>query len=268
METSNTFRRHLTENKSAVGIWQMFPSPSVSRTLAQTPGLTWVLIDCEHGNISDDNMHEAIASVSKFGVSPIVRIPDAQGWMIKRALDAGAHGIMVPLVSKKETAEYISKHSHFPPMGSRGFGSPFSHGNFGLPNASEYLRDANKNIVVIVQIETAEAVANVEDIASVEGIDMLFVGPVDLSISLGHPLAFEPEHKVLSEAIEKTLKAAHAAGKKAGIFTGNSGDAQKRIEQGFDMVNLGTDVSTLSNGLSQGIKELTGKSSANNSGGY
>jgi 4-hydroxy-2-oxoheptanedioate aldolase len=87
----------------------MFPSPSASRTIARVPGVSWVLIDQEHGNVSDSAMHECIANVAPYGVSPLVRIPDSQRWMIKRALDAGAHGIMVPLLSTVEEVEEVVK---------------------------------------------------------------------------------------------------------------------------------------------------------------
>ena len=92
----------------------MFPSPSTSRTLARIPGLSWVLIDQEHGNVSDSAMHECIANIAPYGVSPLVRVPDSERWMIKRALDAGAHGIMVPLVSTIEEVEEVVRQVRFP----------------------------------------------------------------------------------------------------------------------------------------------------------
>eukprot|EP01117_Protostelium_nocturnum_P011311 TRINITY_DN4101_c0_g1_i1.p1 TRINITY_DN4101_c0_g1~~TRINITY_DN4101_c0_g1_i1.p1 ORF type:complete len:271 (-),score=104.07 TRINITY_DN4101_c0_g1_i1:71-883(-) len=256
MQEANSYRKKLESGEKAIGIWQMYPAPSISRSLARIPGLNWILIDCEHGNMDDASMHEAIANISPYGPSPLVRIPDAQGWMIKRALDAGAHGIMVPLVSTKETAEYIVEQSKFPPRGKRGFGSPFSMTSFGLSSAADYLRQANDSTVVIVQIETEEAVNNVEAIAAVDGIDVIFIGPIDLSNFLGHPLAYGEEHPKVTQAIDRILKAAHKAGKKAGIFTGNPEDAKRRAEQGFDMVNLGTDVANLVSNVVQGLQKV------------
>ena len=107
MQTANRFLSELRSSKLSLGAWQMFPSPSASRSIARVPGISWVLIDQEHGNVSDSAMHECIASIAPYGVSPLVRLPDSQRWMIKRALDAGAHGIMIPLLSTVEEVEEV-----------------------------------------------------------------------------------------------------------------------------------------------------------------
>lgn len=126
MKAANHLRRVLFESeyKRAFGAWQMMPGRNVSRALCQ-PGLSWVLIDCEHGNIDDGAMHEAVAAVASMAsASPVVRIPAGEAWMVKRALDAGAHGIMVPLVNTPEDARKVVSYAKFPPMGIRGYGSP------------------------------------------------------------------------------------------------------------------------------------------------
>ena len=110
MQAANRFLKELRASNVSLGAWQMFPAASASRTLARIPGLSWVLVDQEHGNIGDSQMHECIASIAPYGVSPLVRIPDSEGWMIKRALDAGAHGIMVPLLSTVAEVEEVVKH--------------------------------------------------------------------------------------------------------------------------------------------------------------
>jgi len=107
MESANRFLKDLRSGNQSLGAWQMFPSPSTSRTLARIPGLSWILVDQEHGNVGDSEMHECIANIAPYGVSPLVRIPDKERWMIKRALDAGAHGIMVPLLSSVEEVEEV-----------------------------------------------------------------------------------------------------------------------------------------------------------------
>ena len=120
-------------------------------------------------------MHESVHAVSACGASPVVRIPANEGWMVKRALDAGAHGIIVPLLYTVEDARSLVQAAKFPPKGKRGFGSPFSMGAFdvtGKLTGFEYMNAANENIVTIVQIETKEAFENVEEIAKVEGIDV------------------------------------------------------------------------------------------------
>jgi 2-keto-3-deoxy-L-rhamnonate aldolase RhmA len=107
MQAANRFLKELRANKVSLGAWQMFPSASTSRTIARTPGVSWVLIDQEHGNVGDSQMHECIANIAPYGVSPLVRIPDKERWMIKRALDAGAHGIMIPLLSSVVEVEEV-----------------------------------------------------------------------------------------------------------------------------------------------------------------
>src|SRR5579859_7109464 len=181
MQAANRFLKDLKASKLVLGVWQMFPSPSASRTMARVPGISWVLVDQEHGNVSDSAMHECIANIAPYGVSPLVRIPDSSRWMIKRALDAGAHGIMVPLLNTvqevEEVVQQVQSHdcrvlieSKFPPSGMRGLGSPFSINAFELSNIGDYLSQANDNTAVIIQIETLQAYENVEAIAKVEGV--------------------------------------------------------------------------------------------------
>jgi len=213
-------------------------------------------------------MHECIANIAPYGVSPLVRIPDKERWMIKRALDAGAHGIMVPLLSTVEEVEEVVKQSKFPPSGKRGLGSPFSVNAFGLYSIGDYLSQANDNTAVIIQIETLASYENVEAFAKVPGVDVLFIGPFDLSNSLGHPLAHGVEHPVLTNAIQRILDVAHANGKKAGIFTTSGEDARKRVEQGFDMVHIGTDVHVLIAGMSSCVSEAQGTKAKAAKGGY
>ena len=158
----------------------MLPGSYLSRVIARS-GVDWICIDCEHGNIAgedcllrsasdtlttvaDSEMHESVHAAASCGVSPIVRIPANEGWMVKRALDAGAHGIIVPLLYTVEDAKNLVQWSKFPPMGKRGFGSPFSMGSFDVKGALtgfEYMNAANDNLLTIVQIETKEAFENV-----------------------------------------------------------------------------------------------------------
>ena len=156
---SNTMQ---TGSAPAFGAWQMLPGTTVSRLLCSA-GYDWILIDCEHGDIDDAAMRDCVRVIADCGVSPIVRIPGLENWMVKRALDGGAHGILVPLVRTVEECENLVKWSKFPPAGVRGFGAPTAHTAFGLNNAREYLLNANDNILVMVQIETKEALENVSE---------------------------------------------------------------------------------------------------------
>ncbi|KAK4132600.1 Phosphoenolpyruvate/pyruvate domain-containing protein [Trichocladium antarcticum] len=217
MARSNRLQQVLAEaTRPAMGFWQMLPGANISRILARS-GADWILVDCEHGNIDDAAMHEAVPAIAALGVSPIVRLPDLQPWMVKRALDSGAHGILVPLIRTVKEVKDVVAAAKFPPQGQRGFGSPFALQSFepGLTQ-TEYLQQANESLLTIVQIETQEALDAVGEIAPL--VDALFVGPFDLGNNIGHPVIGDKMDPELVEAIAAILKATVAAGKKCGIY--------------------------------------------------
>ncbi|KAJ3543340.1 hypothetical protein NM208_g3628 [Fusarium decemcellulare] len=256
----------------SLGQWLALPGYTLARTIAPL-GEDWVLIDCEHGNIDDHNMYLQIGAISSSGVSPIVRVPASEPWMIKRALDAGAHAIMVPMCETKEQAEQIVQSAKYPsqryPDAFRGTGAMFAPAAFNL-SSRDYLLGANDNVMICVQIESRKAVENVKEIASVEGIDMLFIGPNDLASSLGY-VAFDhatiPE---VQEATQKILDATLAAGKYAGHFALSADTATQKYKQGFHFVNCGADIVALTTSMStdiQRVKELTQQPEGMNSQG-
>ncbi|KAL4910732.1 hypothetical protein BDW74DRAFT_184479 [Aspergillus multicolor] len=236
----SSLARAAAREAPSVGQWLEFSGYQLAQTVAGL-GQDWVLIDCEHGAISDTEMHLQVAAVASAGCSPIVRIPSSDPWMMKRALDAGAHGIMVPMCESAEQAASIVAGCKYPPTGIRGAGAMFAHSAFNQ-TPREYLTSANENIVVIVQIESRKAVENCEEIAGVEGVDMLFVGPNDLASSMGY-VAFEhPNIAEVQEAIGRVLRAAKGKGKYAGHFALGAEEAARRWKQGFDFVNCGADI--------------------------
>ncbi|KAL9094333.1 MAG: hypothetical protein Q9165_003474 [Trypethelium subeluteriae] len=230
----------------------MLPGRNVSRALANS-GLDWVCVDCEHGNVDDAAMHEAVAAIASTGASPIVRIPGAEGWMVKRALDSGAHGLVVPLLQTPAEVTQLVRSAKFPPRGVRGFGSPFPMGAFSALSSdvapplsqSEYLAQANEALVTIIQIETAEALRAVEEIAGIEGVDVLFVGPYDLGINIGHPIVDGVIDGELGAAIETVRRAAAKAGKKSGFYCTSGAQSREYAEKGFDMVSIAADMQAL-----------------------
>lgn len=209
--------------------------------------------------VADGAMHEAVPAIASMGVSPIVRIADNQGWMVKRALDCGAHGILVPLLYTVEDAEKLVRSAKFPPVGQRGFGSPYAPQRFGASlGSSEYLQQANDALLTMVQIETKEALENVDAIAAVPGIDLLFVGPFDLGNNIGHPIIDGMMHDNLHAAIAKVLKAANKAGKKAGIFCTSGEQAKGYADEGFHMISVATDMFVLPAGVTAALKTVKG----------
>ncbi|PPJ53353.1 hypothetical protein CBER1_00968 [Cercospora berteroae] len=254
MQAANRLQKALKTGQPSFGGWQMLPGANLSRAIARTPGLDFVVVDGEHGNIADADMHDSVAAIAACGVSPVVRVAEGQHWMIKRALDAGAHGIIVPLIQSVEDAKNIVKYSKFPPLGNRGLGSPFAAekfapgktGDIHEMSLSQYFEEANDSILVIVQIETASALEQIKEIAAIDGIDVCFIGPVDLGNSIGHP----PEHvgvyaPELEQAIEKIHQETQAAGKWTGIYTGSGEQAKTFADRRFNLINVVNDVGAI-----------------------
>ncbi|EZF32872.1 2-dehydro-3,6-dideoxy-6-sulfogluconate aldolase [Trichophyton mentagrophytes] len=258
MQAANRLQSVLKAGKTAYGVWQMFPGANLSRVMARC-GFDWVLVDTEHGNIDDAQMHEAVGAIAATGVSPVVRIAANEGWMVKRALDAGAHGILVPLLETADDARKLVQSAKFPPVGKRGFGAPFAMGSIGNVSPIEYLQHANDALITAVQIETKSALDNVEEIAQVPGVDVLLVGPWDLGNNIGRPVVTAEFHPDLEIAISRIRKAATDNGKKAGIYCPSGELAKKYIDQGFHMVSVISDVTALPIFLSQSLKVAKGE---------
>ena len=207
-------------------------------------GFDWFMNDTEHAQINP----ETLASLATFrepeGPVPLVRVGEANQYLVKQALDAGAQGILVPLVNSAEEAKRVVAYSKYPPDGVRGIASaPASR--YGL-ELGTYLRRANSDLLVGVQIETREALANLEAIASVEGVDLLFVGPQDLTLNLG--LEDNRKHPQLREAMRQVAECAQRHGKLAGTLVVDAEEKRTAVELGFRFVGLASDVRFLITG--------------------
>ncbi|ORY13470.1 Pyruvate/Phosphoenolpyruvate kinase-like domain-containing protein [Clohesyomyces aquaticus] len=247
------------------GAWQMLPGTNNSRAIARS-GVDWICVDTEHGNIDDGQMHEAVAAIAATGVSPIVRIAANEAWMVKRALDAGAHGILVPLIYTVSDASRLVQSAKFPPLGTRGFGSPFSPQTFTSESLTHYLLHANTSLLTIVQIETASALQSVREIAAIPGVDCLLVGPFDLGNNIGHPILEAGMSEELKEAIERIRDAAHAEGKKVGIYCTGGEQAREYAEKGFDMISIAADMIAIPQFFGQTLAVASGSGSGSGSG--
>ncbi|KAJ3580483.1 hypothetical protein NPX13_g73 [Xylaria arbuscula] len=220
------------------------PSVRHAQIVALT-GLDGIIIDCEHGHVGDDSMHNSVAAISALNVSPIIRIRGPTHDIIKRALDTGAHGIMVPQVNNAEEAKQVVASSKFPPQGVRGQGSAFPAIGHGL-TTPEYMKSANETIVTMLQIETRAGVENVDAICAVPGVDLVFIGPNDLAQSLlGYTPARGDEPEFVS-AIEKIVSAARKHGKWAGRMV-NNGTVAKQERNKYDTVAITGDTKAIQN---------------------
>ncbi|KAG5984939.1 hypothetical protein E4U55_002521 [Claviceps digitariae] len=268
MDSCNRLKAAFQQGRQSMGMWQMLPGANVSRVLARS-GVDWVMVDCEHGNIDDGAMHEAVPAIAALGVSPLVRLPDLQPWMVKRALDAGAHGILVPLLRSAEQARELVRAAKFPPRGNRGFGSPIAPQCFNpVPSFTDYLQQANDALLTMVQIETQEALDQVEEIAAVEGIDVLFIGPFDLGNNIGHPVINGVMAPELKAAIVKIQAVCRQTGKKCGMYATSGEQAKLYAEQGFDMISVSTDYTALEYFMTQQLNVSMGGPAADRGGRY
>ncbi|RDW65902.1 HpcH/HpaI aldolase family protein [Aspergillus mulundensis] len=234
----------LRRNEYPLMTFMALPSVRIAQILSLT-GLDGIIIDCEHGHISDDSMHNAVSAISALGVSPIIRIRGTAHDIIKRALDTGAHGIMVPQINNADEARQIVASSKFPPQGVRGQGSAFPAIGHGL-TTPEYMLSANETIITMIQIETREGVENVEEICQVEGVDMVFVGPNDLAMSLLGYVPARGDEPVFVDAVERVVAAARRYGKWAGRMV-NDGAVARSVRGRFDTVAVTGDTKAITN---------------------
>ena len=234
----------IKENDFPLMTFMALPSVRMAQIVALT-GVDGIVIDCEHGHIGDDAMHNSVAAISALGVSPIIRIRGPAHDIIKRALDTGAHGIMVPQINNAEEAMQVVASSKFPPQGVRGQGSAFPAIGHGL-TTPEYMRTANETIITMIQIETRAGVENVDAIAAVPGVDVVFIGPNDLAQSiLGYTPARGDEPEFVA-AVDKIIAAARKHGKWAARMV-NNGTAAKEARQRYDTVAITGDTKAIQN---------------------
>lgn len=235
----------LSANEPCRGVWLSIPSPAATRLLASLP-CDWMAVDAEHGPMGAETMTAMVAAIAAAGRAPIVRVAHGGVENLKRALDAGAWGVIAPMIESAEQAAAVVAAAKYPPAGKRSFGSAWAGLTFGWSMA-EYRQQANAATLAFAQIESAEAVDRLAEIASVPGLDGLFVGPVDLAISLGLDPA--PENPALQAALTEVVAAARANGLVAGIYCSGAEAAEQRIREGFTLVNVATDVMAMLSGV-------------------
>lgn len=232
----NLVKKLLREGEVALGAWLTLGSPIVAEIIASL-GFDWVVIDTEHASIDIETTQSIIQAISGTDTVPIVRVPWNDPALIKRALDAGAYGLVVPMVNTKEEAVRAVQASRYPPMGIRSYGGP----RVKLYGGDDYFYHANEEIALIVQIEHITAVENIDEILTVEGVDAFFIGPMDLAASMGIKLGLDNPDPRFKKAVNRALEAGKKHNVPGGIYVSGSEAANQRIEQGFQLVALGSD---------------------------
>jgi 2-keto-3-deoxy-L-rhamnonate aldolase RhmA len=242
--TENPVKKALKEGKVVIGATVTAASPDVAASLAGA-GFDFLWIEMEHSPLTLETARSMILATRGLKAMPFTRVPVNEPWLAKRVLDIGSLGVIFPFTSTRELAEQAVKACKYPPLGIRGAGPALASSRWGMSGA-DYVKFANDNVMVIVIIEQKLAVDNIEEIASVPGIDVLFIGANDLSYSLGK--GGQTTDPVVEEAVSKVL----AAGKKhnipVGYPTGNPAEINKRIAQGFRFFQASSDLGLMTAG--------------------
>lgn len=245
---SDPFATRLRRGDRMIGSFVTLPALEVAEVMSAA-GLDWLLIDCEHAPL-DALWAQRLLQAAR--VPGVVRVADRQEATLNRALDAGAAGVLVPMVNTAQQAQAIVSFCKYPPVGSRGVGIVRAQ-SYGL-GFQEYVAHANESTAVIVQIEHITAVENVEAILAVPGVDAVFVGPYDLSGSMGR--LGQVDHIDVLAAIEGIRLACERAGMPLGVYVGSAVAAKAYLEKGFTLIAVGIDALLLGQAMRQIVQAL------------
>jgi 4-hydroxy-2-oxoheptanedioate aldolase len=240
----SSLKKALIEGRPVIGATVTVPNVDTALTLANA-GFDFLWIEMEHGPITLESLRAILLATRGAKAVPITRVPANEVWLAKRVLDAGSLGVIFPFTSTRELAERAVASCRYPPQGVRGFGPALAMSRYGMGGA-DYVKFANENVVVVVIIETREAVENIEAIASVPGISVLFVGVNDLSYSLG--IGGRTTDPLVEQALTKVLDAGRRHGIPVGYPTGNPTEINKRIAQGFRFFQASSDIGLMAGG--------------------
>lgn len=231
-------RRRIAQNETMYGVFVDAPTISHVETLA-IAGFDFVIIDQEHGHINAESLVHLVSACDHFGIASLIRIPTLASWLIGPALDCGSSGVQVPFVSSAEEAKAAVAAARFAPDGERGVHIFLRGGQYGALGAEGYFAACNENQAVVLQVEGAQGVENLEAIAAVPGYDSIFIGPYDLSQSLG--VSGQTGHPRVVEVIERTVALCGQHGKVVGTFVNTPEDAAAWAKRGVKMVSVSCD---------------------------
>lgn len=233
----NVMKRKLRNGEKVMGAWISSGSPNVL-DLLRNFSFDWFLFDMEHSPIAVETVVHMVQVLNGSQATPLVRVGQIEQAVFKSVLDAGAQGIIVPLVNTPEEAERAVRFCKYPPRGVRGVAGSKA-ADYGL-TLSRYIRTANDETAVIAQIETPQAVENIDKILAVDGVDVAFVGPSDLTMTMG--LLDDRGNPMVVEAMAKVVKACQAAGKVPGVMATTVEEAKLAVERGFRFIAIGSDM--------------------------
>jgi 2-keto-3-deoxy-L-rhamnonate aldolase RhmA len=250
-------KKRLRKGETLHGCWLNLGSPLTAEIVGLS-GFDWVLIDLEHGAGTEKDVLCLLQAIEHTPAAPVIRVESTQRQRIHRVLDLGAEGIMCPRINNPEEAREVVSGMHYPPEGKRGVAKMVRATGFGQ-NFGNYYRDAKENILGIVQIETAGAMEHLDEIAELDGVDVLFIGPADLTMELG--IFGQFEHPVYRDAVKSIVNAAGKAGKATGILFFDPGDYKAYHDLGIRMIACGADATFVADGarnMAARLKSLRG----------
>lgn len=239
----NRLRTLWKNDQAAVNGWLAVPSAFSAEVMAHQ-GWDTLTIDMQHGVVDYAQMVTMLQAISTTPTVPVVRVPWLEPGIIMKTLDAGAYGVICPMVNTREDAQRLVAYTHYAPQGARSFG-PVRAALYG---GADYATEANKTIVAFAMIETAQALDNLDDILSVEGLDAIYIGPSDLSLALGCKPVFDDVEPKVAQAIDHIVARARAHGVQAGVHNGRPDVALARVAKGFRFVTVGSDARILAAG--------------------
>lgn len=244
--TINSFKRELAAGRLQIGLWCSLANHYAVEIVAGS-GFDWLLLDSEHAPNDLESLLQQLQAAAAYPAEAVVRVPWNDTVTIKRVLDAGARSLLIPYVQNPEEARSAVAATRYPPVGVRGVGTTTRAARFG--RIKDYAKRAHLEICLLLQLETQEALNHIEEIAAIDGVDGLFIGPADLHASLGYP--GETGNPAVVPLIDDALKRIRKTGKAPGILTGDEVLARRYIDAGALFTAVGADVSILVRGADQ-----------------
>ncbi len=247
-------KTRLQSGEKMLGTFITSTDPSLTEAAAVS-GFDFVVIDTEHGPLSPTEVTGHVRAAEAMGIPPVCRATNAEATTILRLLDVGVHGIQIPQVNDLETAGQVVSAAKYYPEGIRGMALPRAL-NFGMGDLMASFQKANEETVVIVHCETKESLEVIDKIAAIEGIDVIFLGPFDLSQSLGIP--GQTGHPLIQAAKKRVLEVCSQHQKAAGIFAADGQQAKERMEEGFQFIAMNMDLTLYAIKCQEEIKKANG----------
>lgn len=248
----NTFKRALQEKRLQTGFWQALANPYTVEISADA-GFDWLLLDAEHAPNDIPILVSQLQAMRGSGSHAVIRPPIGETYIIKQLLDIGAQSILVPMVDSREQAEELVRAISYPPRGVRGVGAALARAS-RFNRITDYLQTANDEICLLIQIESRKGLAALDEIATVEGVDGVFIGPADLAADMGY--LGKPGSPEVQAEVEHALRRIQSHGKAAGILTADLVLARRYVDLGATFVAIGNDVTLFANATTRLLEDF------------